>query len=86
MIKALAATLAPFSKREKPQDSPRLAASFIKNGRRIRGLRGSSHGTKPTQEFGGRFGWACFYWPFATIQPSGATSAVTHLRRLHAME
>jgi hypothetical protein len=56
MIKALAATLAPFSKREKPQDSPRLAASFIKNGRRIRGLRGSSHCTKQTQEFGWRFG------------------------------
>jgi hypothetical protein len=30
MIKALAATLAPFDKAEKPQVSPRLDASFIK--------------------------------------------------------
>jgi hypothetical protein len=30
MIKALAATLAPFEKAEKPQVFPRLAASFIK--------------------------------------------------------
>jgi hypothetical protein len=33
MIKALAATLAPLAKREKPQVFPGLAASFIKDGR-----------------------------------------------------
>jgi hypothetical protein len=39
VIQALAATFAPFAKPEKPQLSPRLAASFIKNGRCISGLR-----------------------------------------------
>jgi hypothetical protein len=33
MIEALDRTLAPFVKLEKPQVSPRLAASFIRNGR-----------------------------------------------------
>jgi hypothetical protein len=34
MIEALGPTLAPFVPCEKPQDSPRLAASFITNARR----------------------------------------------------
>jgi hypothetical protein len=38
VIKALAATLAPFAEAEKPQLSPWLAASFIKNSRCISGL------------------------------------------------
>jgi hypothetical protein len=38
VIKALAATLAPFAEAEKPQLSPRLAASLIKNSQCIRGL------------------------------------------------
>jgi hypothetical protein len=33
MIEALGQTLALFVKHEKPQVSPRLAASFIRNGR-----------------------------------------------------
>jgi hypothetical protein len=38
MIKAVELTLAPFTQREKPQLSPGLAASFIRNSRRISGL------------------------------------------------
>jgi hypothetical protein len=37
MIKAPAATLAPFDKAEKPQVSPWLAASFIKNRQALAG-------------------------------------------------
>jgi hypothetical protein len=37
MINALAATLAPFDKAEKPQVFPRLAASFIKNRQTLAG-------------------------------------------------
>jgi hypothetical protein len=38
VIEAVGATLAPFINREKPQLSPRPAASFIKNGLHFRGL------------------------------------------------
>jgi hypothetical protein len=39
MLETVAATLAPFIEREKPQVSPPLAASFIKNRNGIRRLR-----------------------------------------------
>jgi hypothetical protein len=46
VIEAVEATLAPLTNREKPQLSPRPAASFIKNGLHFRGvMHCSSHKT-----------------------------------------
>ena len=49
MIEAVGATLAPFTKQEKPKVSTRLAVSLIKKGPRISGLRAAVVGQRADQ-------------------------------------
>jgi hypothetical protein len=71
LIEALGWTVAPFSKREKPQVFPRPATSFIKNGPDISMLEAGRQTplslTAQMSEKCRRDGYACFDWNFATI-------------------